>query len=80
MNELDPASVSQLAVRHLPGIGKVLKEQFADGKRRRVSSIAHKSITMKIAVRQRSMKCRKIRPTAARPERKSRPALRVSNF
>jgi hypothetical protein len=39
---LDLASLRQLSVRHRPTIGKVLKEQFADGKWHRLSNIARK--------------------------------------
>jgi len=73
MNQFDPASASQLAVRHRPGVGKVLKEQFADGKWRRVSKYRSQIDHDEDRVCQRSTKCRKIRPTAARPKRK-RPA------
>ncbi len=38
----DLASLHQLPVRQRPSIGKTLKEQFTDGKWRRLSNIAHK--------------------------------------
>jgi hypothetical protein len=42
MKQLDRASLSQLAVRQRSSTGKSLKKQFADGKWRQLSSIAHK--------------------------------------
>jgi hypothetical protein len=39
MKQLDPASLSLVPVHQLPSIGKVLKEQFADGKWHRLSKI-----------------------------------------